>query len=94
MKLWRYPANWPLFRYDDRLLLICMAVNVGICAGLAAIALNRSIVAVLGYLHHYRHFWWAFALPAAGAHTAPAHQPVSWLISGRTAARFEPDHPR
>jgi CIC family chloride channel protein len=67
MKLWRYPANWPLFRYDDRLLLICMAVIVGICAGLAAIALNRSLVALLGYLRPYRHLWWAFTLPAAGA---------------------------
>jgi chloride channel protein, CIC family len=67
MRLWRYPANWPLFRYDDRLLLICMAVIVGICAGLAAIALNRALGVVLGYLHHYRHFWWAFVLPALGA---------------------------
>jgi CIC family chloride channel protein len=67
MKLWRYPANWPLFRYDDRLLMIGMAIIVGICAGLAAIALNRALVALLGYLHHYRHFWWAFTLPAMGA---------------------------
>ncbi|MDJ0784088.1 MAG: chloride channel protein [Desulfosarcinaceae bacterium] len=67
MKLWRYPANWHLFRYDDRLLLICMAVVVGICAGLAAIALNRALVSVLGLLHHYRHLWWAFIMPAAGA---------------------------
>lgn len=67
MKLWRYPANWPLFRYDDRLMLICIAVIVGVCAGLAAIALNRALVALLGYLHHYRHFWWAFTLPALGA---------------------------
>jgi chloride channel protein, CIC family len=67
MKLWRYPANWPLFRYDDRLMLICIAVIVGICAGLAAIALNRALVALLGYLHHYRHYWWAFTFPALGA---------------------------
>jgi len=63
----KYPGNWSLFRSDDRLLLIVFAVIVGICSGLAALLLNRSLVAMLEWLHHYRHFWWAFLLPAAGA---------------------------
>lgn len=64
---WRHPARIPLFRMDDRLLLITFGIIVGICSGLAALALNRSLVFMLESLHHYRHLWWAFLLPAAGA---------------------------
>ncbi len=64
---WRYPARLPFFRMDDRLLLISIGVIVGICSGLAAIGLNRSLIFMLEGLHHLRHLWWAFLLPAAGA---------------------------
>ena len=66
-KMLRYPGTWSLFRSDDRLLLIVFAVIVGICSGLAALLLNRGLEAMLTWLHHYRHFWWAIFLPAAGA---------------------------
>ncbi len=67
LKLWRYPSNWPVFRSDDRLLLILIAVIVGTCSGLAALALNRSLIAMFEWLHHLRGYWWAFLLPAIGA---------------------------
>ena len=66
-KLWRYPANWSIFRSDDRLLLILIAVIVGTCSGLAALVLNRALIAMFEWLHHLRGYWWAFLLPAAGA---------------------------
>ncbi|CAB5153015.1 hypothetical protein D3OALGB2SA_4919 [Olavius algarvensis associated proteobacterium Delta 3] len=44
---WRYPGRWRIFRFDDRLLLILIAIIVGICAGLAAVALNRALIAML-----------------------------------------------
>lgn len=66
-KLWRYPSNWNIFRSDDRLLLILIAVIVGTCSGLAALALNRSLIALFEWLHHLRIYWWAFLLPAVGA---------------------------
>ena len=64
---WRYPGRWRIFRFDDRLLLILIAIIVGICAGLAAVALNRALITLLDWLHPVRHFWWAFVLPAIGA---------------------------
>jgi chloride channel protein, CIC family len=64
---WRYPARWALFRMDDRLLLMLIGAIVGTCSGLAAIALNRSLLFILEWLQDYRHHWWAFALPAIGA---------------------------
>lgn len=64
---WRPPATWHFFRSDDRLLLIVAGAIVGICSGVAAVALNQSLIAVLGYLHPYRAYWWAFVLPAVGA---------------------------
>ncbi len=67
LKLWRYPAKWILFRTDDRLLLIFIAVIVGICSSLAAILLNRSLIAILSWLHPFRQIWWAFVLPGIGA---------------------------
>jgi CIC family chloride channel protein len=66
-KQWRTPANWTFFRYDDRLLLMCIAVIVGICSGLAALALNRSLEVIFETLHHLRHYWWAIILPGIGA---------------------------
>ncbi len=67
LRYWRYPGNWPIFRFDDRLLLILMAAIVGIFSGLSSVVLNRSLLIMSDWLHHYRHFWWFFALPAAGA---------------------------
>jgi len=64
---WRYPANWTIFRLDDRLLLILMAIIVGSFSGIASVVLNRSIVTIFGWLHHFRHYWWAFVLPGIGA---------------------------
>lgn len=64
---WRTPGRWTLFRLDDRLLLIFMGIIVGVCSGLAAVALNRSLLALAAWVETYRHFWWAFALPGAGA---------------------------
>jgi CIC family chloride channel protein len=64
---WRYPGNWPIFRFDDRLLLILMAAIVGNFSGLASVVLNRSLVMMSEWLHHLRHYWWVFLLPAAGA---------------------------
>lgn len=64
---WRMPARWPMFRIDDRLLLIVTGIFVGLLSGLAAFLLNRGLVLMLEFLHPYRSYWWAFALPAAGA---------------------------
>ncbi len=61
------PSGWRLFRGDDRPLLMIIGLMVGICSGLAALVLNRSLEAMFEWLHHYRHYWWAFALPGAGA---------------------------
>ena len=67
IKSWRFPGNWPIFRFDDRLLMIIIAVIVGISSGLAAVALNRSLLFLLHWLQPYRQIWWAFFLPAIGA---------------------------
>ncbi len=40
---------------------------VGICSGLAAVALRLSLESVLEWLHPFRAYWWAFVLPAIGA---------------------------
>ena len=66
-RIWRFPAAWSLFRRDDRLLLILIGVIVGVCSGLAAVVLNRSLVAMLEWFHGYRLYWWSFLLPGAGA---------------------------
>lgn len=63
----RSPSNWLVFRLDDRLLLIFIGTIVGLCSGIAALILNRSLIAMFEWLHHYRHFWWSVFLPAAGA---------------------------
>jgi len=64
---WRYPGNWPIFRFDDRLLLILMAAIVGNFSGLASVVLNRSLVMMSEWLQHFRHYWWVFVIPAVGA---------------------------
>lgn len=67
LKKMKYPGSWSLFRSDDRLLLMIFAIIVGICSGLAALLLNRGLETMLEWLHHYRTYWWAIFLPAAGA---------------------------
>lgn len=67
LKLWRYPGTWALFRFDDRLLLIVIAVIVGVCSGLAAVGLNRALIAMLHWSQPLRQIWWAFVIPAVGA---------------------------
>lgn len=52
---------------DDRLLLIVAGSVAGICSGLAAVALRLSLESAMEWIHPLRHYWWAFALPAAGA---------------------------
>jgi CIC family chloride channel protein len=64
---WRTPSTWRLFRTDDRLLMIFSGAVVGVCSGLAAVALSRALVAMLAWLTPYRQYGWAFLLPAAGA---------------------------
>lgn len=64
---WRPPATWYFFRSDDRLLLIVAGAIVGLCSGIAAVALNQTLIAVLGWLRPYRSYGWAFLLPAIGA---------------------------
>ena len=66
-KFWRYPANWNVFRLDDRLLLISIAIIVGTFSGLAAVGLNWAIGYLTEWHHHLRHYWWVFALPGIGA---------------------------
>jgi CIC family chloride channel protein len=44
-----------------------MAAIVGNFSGLASVVLNRSLVMMSEWLHHFRHYWWVFVLPAVGA---------------------------
>lgn len=55
------------FRFDDRLMLIIFGALVGICSGLAAVALNRALLGMAEILAHWRISWWAFVLPGIGA---------------------------
>jgi CIC family chloride channel protein len=64
---WRRPLSWPIFRLDERLLLMLIAIIVGLSSGLAALALNFALLSLFEWLHHYRHYWWAFLLPGIGA---------------------------
>jgi CIC family chloride channel protein len=66
-QFWRYPANWSIFRLDDRLLLILAAIIVGSCSGLASVVLNCALKAMFNWFHDLRHYWWIFVLPAIGA---------------------------
>lgn len=67
IKNWTKNFYYRLFHLDDRLLLIIAGSFAGICSGLAAVALRFSLEHVLEWLHHFRHYWWAFVLPAVGA---------------------------
>jgi CIC family chloride channel protein len=67
VKKWYEIIYHVLFQRDDRLLLIIAGAFVGICSGLAAVTLRLSLESVLEWLHPFRHYWWAFILPAIGA---------------------------
>ncbi|MEJ2039895.1 MAG: chloride channel protein, partial [Desulfosarcinaceae bacterium] len=47
--------------------VIALAGFVGVCSGLAAVALNRSLHWAAESLNGLHGYWWAFVLPAAGA---------------------------
>ena len=59
--------KWAIFRSDDRLMVIALAGLVGLCSGLAAVALNRALHFMAASMHGLHHHWWAFLLPAVGA---------------------------
>lgn len=67
LKLLKSPGNWPLFRSDDRLLLIVLAVMVGTCSGTAALLLNHGLEFMIAWLQPYRGYGWAIVLPGIGA---------------------------
>ncbi len=67
IRTWRRPEKWSLFRPDDRILLILIGILVGICSGVAAVALSRSLFATLHWVHSFHIHWWAFLLPGIGA---------------------------
>ncbi|MFO7859980.1 MAG: chloride channel protein [Desulfosalsimonas sp.] len=52
---------------DDRLLLIAIGALVGVCSGLAAVALNTGLHFMAGALSGLRAHWWLFVLPGIGA---------------------------
>ena len=64
---WYKTLYYRLFQLDDRLLLIIAGSVVGICSGLAAVALRISLEHVLEWFYPIRHYWWAFILPGIGA---------------------------
>jgi CIC family chloride channel protein len=59
--------KWAIIRSDDRLIVIALAGVVGVCGGLAAVALNRALHYMSEALHGAQQHWWAFILPAVGA---------------------------
>jgi CIC family chloride channel protein len=59
--------KWSIFRSDGRLTVIALAGFVGLCSGLAAVALNRTLHFLGEFTHGLHHHWWSFALPAIGA---------------------------
>lgn len=63
----RLPSKLPRIQSDDRLILMVAGVMVGIASGLAAVALNRSLEAMMEFMHHLRDYPWAFVLPGIGA---------------------------
>ncbi|MCF8023919.1 MAG: chloride channel protein [Desulfobacteraceae bacterium] len=51
---------------DDRLLLIAFGAVVGVCSGLAAVALYYGLVFMVEHLSVLREHWWVFVLPGIG----------------------------
>ncbi|PID74134.1 MAG: chloride channel protein [Desulfobacterales bacterium] len=63
----RNPAASRYFRGDDRLLLISTGMLAGLCGGLAAVLLSRSLEYCLHISMNIREYWWAVFIPGAGA---------------------------
>ncbi|MDA8137756.1 MAG: chloride channel protein [Desulfobacteraceae bacterium] len=59
--------KWAIMRADNRLTVIVMAAVVGLCSGLAAVALGRALHFAAATLADVHHYWWGVALPAVGA---------------------------
>ena len=64
---WQRFVKWDFFNSDDRMLLIFIGSIIGICSGMAAVALNYFLESAYIWLHPVRQYWWAFILPAIGA---------------------------
>ena len=75
-------AEHVVARVDERLLLMVVGVIVGVCAGLAAVGLNRSIAFVEHFLHAARERPWAFAIPGLGA--AASAILLRWVVRERS----------
>lgn len=52
---------------DERIVLMLVGVVVGVCSGLAAVALTDAIELLASGLRVASHHWWSFALPGIGA---------------------------
>ncbi len=52
---------------NERFQLVIIGAVVGVGGGVASVALNRSLEWGAELLHPYRHHWYSFLLPAAGA---------------------------
>lgn len=59
--------KWAIVRSDNRLIVIALAGFVGVCSGLAAVALNRALHFLSESLYSMHQLWWGFLLPAVGA---------------------------
>jgi chloride channel protein, CIC family len=59
--------KWAIIRSDGRMLMLVLAGIVGVCSGLAAVALNRTLHFLAVFFQSVHHHWWGFLLPAAGA---------------------------
>ncbi|MCF8112041.1 MAG: chloride channel protein, partial [Desulfobacteraceae bacterium] len=66
LKILLNPSRWIWFRMDDRLVLIAFGAAVGICSGVAAVALNRGLIFMVGFLALFRDNWWIFVIPGIG----------------------------
>lgn len=56
-----------LIGHNDKLLLMLMGALVGVCSGVVAVLLNRSLASMFEWGYHYRDYYWSFLIPAAGA---------------------------
>lgn len=56
-----------IWRADERLLLIVIAIFVGACGGFAAVVLNRMLFKIHEILQPLHVHWYVFLLPACGA---------------------------
>ena len=81
-KKWRSPNSWSVFKRDDRLLLIIIAVVVGNCSGVAALALNYILGWSFDISPTVKHRWWNFIFPGIGAGLSCIF--LRWIIREQT----------